>query len=55
MTRADNTQTKIHFKGSSDDFIIIVQGVEIVKKWKEDKSIPLVDVVDSFDVFCTHK
>ncbi|KAF2100310.1 DUF1960-domain-containing protein [Rhizodiscina lignyota] len=55
MTRADGMQSKVHFKGDNDDFVIIVQDIEQVKKWKEDKSIPLVDVVDSFDVFCTHK
>lgn len=55
MVRADNVQTKVHFKGAEDDFIIIVTSAEMVKKWKEDKTIPLVDVVDAFDVFCTHK
>jgi hypothetical protein len=55
MTRADTYQTKIHYKGNEDDFVILVESVEAVKKWKEDKTIPLVDVVNSFDVFATHK
>jgi hypothetical protein len=55
MTRADNDQVKVHYKGNEDDFIIMAESVEAVKKWKEDKSTPLVDVVNSFDVFCTHK
>jgi ribosome maturation protein Sdo1 len=55
MTRADTTQTKIHYKGNEDDFIILVESADAVKQWKEDKSTPLVDVVKSFDVFTTHK
>lgn len=55
MTKGDTQQTKIHYKGNEDDFIIIVESAEAVKKWKEDKTIPLVDVVNSFDVFTTGK
>jgi hypothetical protein len=55
MTRADGYQTKVHYQGQNDDFIIIVESAEQVQKWKNDKSIPLIDVVNSFDVFCTHK
>ncbi|KAF2435531.1 putative RNA binding protein [Tothia fuscella] len=53
MTRADTQQVKVHFKGSKDDFIVMAESVEAVKKWKEDKSVPLVEVVNSFDVFHT--
>jgi len=55
MVRADTEQVKIHYKGNEDDFVIMAESVEAVKKWKEDKSTPLVEVVNSFDVFCTHK
>jgi hypothetical protein len=55
MTKADTLQTKIHYKGTEDDFVILVESAEAVKKWKEDKTIPLVDVVNSFDIFTTHK
>lgn len=38
---------------STDEFMVIVNGDEY-KKWiKGDKTIPLADVVDSFDVFHT--
>jgi hypothetical protein len=53
MTRADTQQVKVHFKGTQDDFVVMAESVEAVKKWKTDKSIPLVDVVNSFDVFHT--
>jgi hypothetical protein len=55
MTKGDTQQTKIHYKGTEDDFIILAESVEAVKKWKEDKTIPLIDVVNSFDVFTTGK
>ncbi|KAK3676871.1 hypothetical protein LTR78_003075 [Recurvomyces mirabilis] len=55
--------TKVHYKGqggakSSDhpeDFIVIVESGDAVRKWKHDKTTALTDVVDSFDVFVTHK
>lgn len=55
MVRADGVQTKVHFKGSEDDYIIIAENAELVKKWREDKTIPLIDVVNAFEVFTTHK
>ncbi|KAF1988660.1 shwachman-Bodian-diamond syndrome protein [Aulographum hederae CBS 113979] len=55
MTKGDTGMTKVHYKGESDDFVIFAEGVDAIQKWKEDKSTPLVDVVNSFDVFCTHK
>jgi len=33
----------------------MVDSAEAVKKWKEDKSTPLVDVMNSFDIFHTNK
>lgn len=53
MVRADGQVTKVHYKGQEDDFIVIVESAESVREWKGDKSKPLVDVVDSFDVFVT--
>ncbi|GAA5980428.1 hypothetical protein JCM10908_001651 [Rhodotorula pacifica] len=39
---------------STDEFIVIIGDVAAAEKWKGgDRSIPLVDVVDSFDVFHT--
>jgi len=55
MTRADTEQIKVHYKGNDDDFVVMAESIEAVKRWKEDKSTPLVDVVNSFDVFTTHK
>jgi hypothetical protein len=55
MTRADTEQVKVHYKGKEDDFIVLAESVDAVKKWKGDKTIPLIDVVNSFDVFTTNK
>ncbi len=54
MTRAEGQVTKVHYKGNEDDFIVILESADALRKWKEDKTVPLVDVVDSFDVFITH-
>jgi len=55
MTRADGEVTKVHYRGQEDDFVVMIEGPEAVKRWKADKSVPLVDVVNSFDIFVTHK
>ncbi|QPG99374.1 hypothetical protein C2857_001618 [Epichloe festucae Fl1] len=56
MTRGEATQSKIHFQGRNDDFLIFVDDVEVYKKWlKGDTSIPLAQFVSSFKIFHTHK
>lgn len=55
MPRGEGETVKVHYKGSDDDFIVMAESISAVNKWKEDKSTALVDVVDSFDVFVTHK
>ncbi|KAK5945736.1 hypothetical protein PMZ80_002944 [Knufia obscura] len=47
--------TKVHYKGQEEDFIVFVESAEDLKNWKGDRSIPLAQVVDSFQVFVTHK
>jgi len=36
---------------SQKHYFIYVSDQEMVEKWKKDKSVPMVDVVESFDVF----
>ena len=55
MTRGEATQIKVHYKGTSDDFIVFLDSVADYKKWLADRSTPLAQVVSSFKVFCTHK
>jgi Shwachman-Bodian-Diamond syndrome (SBDS) protein len=55
MPRGNVTVTKVFLKGQSDDFIVFVTSPEDLSKWKEDSSIPLAQVVDSFKIMITHK
>jgi len=48
-------EVKVHYKGQNDDFIVIVESAQAVKDWKNDKSIPLAQVVNGWKVFVTHK
>lgn len=48
-------QTKVHYKGNEDDFIIFIDDVEAYKKWQSDKSVPLAHFISAFKIFVTHK
>jgi len=54
MTRGDKPATRVHYKGDHNDFVIFAESPEIVCRWKRDRSIPLMEVVDSFHVFTTY-
>ncbi|MCJ1343708.1 hypothetical protein MMC31_001904 [Peltigera leucophlebia] len=55
MPRGNVSQVKVHYHGKEDDFVIFVDDVESVEKWKKDRSIPLAQVVSGFKIFVTHK
>ncbi len=55
MTRGNGPVTKVFYKGSTEDFIVFIESPEDLAKWKQDKSIPLTDVVNSFKIMVTHK
>jgi len=55
MTRGNDTTTKVFYKGKSEDFVVFVDDVEILQKWKGDRSIPLSDVVNGWKIFVTHR
>jgi len=55
MVKGEAKQTKVHFKGQDDDFVVFVDDPETFKKWKADKSIPLAHFISSFKIFVTHK
>ncbi|MCJ1236732.1 hypothetical protein MMC14_004714 [Varicellaria rhodocarpa] len=55
MPRGNGAQSKIHYQGKDEDFVIFVEDAQAVQNWKADKSIPLVQVVNSFKIFVTHK
>lgn len=55
MPRGNAQITKVHYKGNTDDFIVFVESAADVEKWKNDSSIPLAQVVNSFKIMITHK
>lgn len=55
MARGQGLQSKVHYKGSTDDYVVFVEDPAMLKKWREDKTIALVEVVDAFKVFTTGK
>lgn len=55
MPRGNASQVKVHYHGKEDDFVIFVDDIGSVEKWKKDRSIPLAQVVSGFKIFVTHK
>ena len=55
MPRGNAPQTKVLYQGKEEDFVVFVDSTEDVQKWKEDKSIPLAQVVSGFKIMITHK
>ena len=55
MTRGAAAQTKVLFQGNSEDFIVFVDSAEDLEAWKNDKSIPLAQVVSGFKIMVSHK
>ncbi|KAB2580869.1 putative rna binding protein [Lasiodiplodia theobromae] len=53
--RGEAIQTKVHYKGKEDDFVIFVDSEKAVQDWKQDSSVPLAQVVNGWKVFVTHK
>lgn len=55
MARGETVQQKIHYKGDHDDYIVFLESAESYKKWQEDKSHPITQVVSAFKIFVTHR
>lgn len=55
MARGEAQQTKIHFKGKENEFIIFVDDAKASEEWRAEKSTPLVQVVKSFKIFVAQK
>lgn len=51
MTRGEGATTKVHYKGKEDDFIIFVESANAVKEWRNDKSVPMAQVVNGYKIF----
>ena len=55
MPRGNASQSKVHYQGKDEDFIIFVDDAQALESWKKDRSIPLAQVVSGFKIFVTHK
>ena len=55
MPRGNAGQSKVHYQGQDEDFVVLIDDPESMQKWKNDRSIPLAQVVSGFKIFITHK
>ena len=55
MPRGNATQSKVHYQGKEEDFVVYIDDIKSVQDWKNDRSIPLAQVVSGFKIFVTHK
>lgn len=55
MPRGNTQQTKVIYKGNSDDFIVFIDSIEDLQKWKKDSSVPLAQVLNGWKIFCSDK
>lgn len=49
-----NMPSKVVLKGSDNTEFFVIANEGMVEKWRSDKSTPLVEVVQSFDIFTTN-
>ncbi|PQE11496.1 Ribosome maturation SBDS N-terminal protein [Rutstroemia sp. NJR-2017a BBW] len=56
MTRGNTQEVKVHYRGKNvhDDFLVYVTDADLLVKWRNDKTIPMAEVIDSYKVFVTH-
>lgn len=54
MPRANDMASKVFYKGRSEDFIVFVDDIDILQKWKHDRSIALADVLNGWKIFVSH-
>jgi len=55
MPRGNGPQTKVHYSGSNDDYVIFVDSAAAVRDWRKDRSVPLAQVLSGWKVFCTRR
>jgi hypothetical protein len=57
MTRGTVQEVKVQYRGRNvhDDFIVYASDVQLLEKWKTDKTIPLAEVLGGYKAVVTHK
>ncbi|KAG0168569.1 hypothetical protein DFQ28_002536 [Apophysomyces sp. BC1034] len=49
---ASDKAVKVIYKADNEEYFVVANS-GMVSKWREDKTIPLIDVVQSFDILTT--
>jgi hypothetical protein len=47
-------QSKVFYKGRTEDFVIMVEDATTVQEWRTDHSTPLAQVLDGWKIFTSH-
>lgn len=55
MPRGNDNFTKVYYKGKFDDFVIFVDDVPAIHKWRKDRSVPLQQILSGWKIFVTHR
>ncbi|ODM22560.1 hypothetical protein SI65_00148 [Aspergillus cristatus] len=55
MTRGNEANSKVFYKGANDDFVVFVDDIASLKNWRNDRSIPLAQVVNGWKIFVSHR
>lgn len=55
MARAKELTDKVFYRGSTEDFVIFVDNLQVLENWLRDRSIPLVNVLNGWHIFVTQK
>ncbi|CAB76055.1 SDO1-like protein C21C3.19 [Schizosaccharomyces pombe] len=53
MSSSKANQTRVCYQPEDTTFIIIASNGPDVMRWRKDKTVPLTEIVDSFQVFTT--
>ncbi|KAJ6070754.1 ribosome maturation protein [Penicillium canescens] len=55
MATGNTRQSKVFYKGRSEDFVIFVADTTAMQNWRKDHSIPLAQVMDGWKIFTAHQ
>lgn len=55
MTRGNKRQSKVFYRGQTEDFVIMVEDAAAVQNWRRDHSIPLEQVIDGWKILTSHQ
>ncbi|KAJ6016411.1 ribosome maturation protein [Penicillium herquei] len=54
MTQGNTRQSKVYYKGRTEDFVIFVTDITAVQNWRKYRTLPLAQVMDGWKIFTSH-